>query len=89
MSIMLGGGELQATAVPLSNFAGALSQILGRTVIDKTDLKGLYDFKLKWTPDVGQKVGPPGPLPLGVELPPVDPSGPSLVTALQDKLGLK
>jgi bla regulator protein blaR1 len=89
MSIMLVGGELQATAVPLSNFVGALSQILGRTVIDKTDLKGLYDFKLKWTPDVGQQVGPPGPVPPGVELPPVDPSGPSLVTALQDELGLK
>lgn len=89
MSIMLGGGELHATAVPVSNLAGALSQIVGRTVIDKTDLKGLYDIELKWTPDVGQAVGPPGALPPGVLPPPIDPTGPSLITALQEQLGLK
>jgi hypothetical protein len=39
---------------------------------------------------VGQTIiGPAGPPPPGVLLPPVDPSGPSLVTALQDQLGLK
>jgi bla regulator protein blaR1 len=89
ISMMIGGGELHAAAVPFANLIAALSQILGRTVIDKTDAKGLYDFDLKWTPDVGQAVGPPGALPPGVPPPPVDPSGPSLVTALQEQLGLK
>jgi len=89
ISLMIGGGELHAAAIPFANFAATLSQILGRTVVDKTDLKGLYDFDLKWTPDVGQTVGPAGTLPPGVELPPIDPSGPSLVTGLQEQLGLK
>jgi uncharacterized protein (TIGR03435 family) len=90
MSMMIGGGELEARAMAVTNLASSLAQIVGRTVIDKTELTGLYDFKLKWTPEVGQTiVGPAGPPPPGVLLPPVDPSGPSLVTALQDQLGLK
>jgi uncharacterized protein (TIGR03435 family) len=89
ISLMIGGGELHAASIPFANFVATLSQILGRTVVDKTDLKGLYDFDLKWTPDVGQAVGPAGALPPGVELPPIYPSGPSLVTALQEQLGLR
>ena len=30
-----------------------------------------------------------GPVPAGVELPPVDPDAPSLFTAMQEQLGLK
>jgi uncharacterized protein (TIGR03435 family) len=87
--MMIGGGELHAAAVPFANFVATLSQILGRTVIDKTDAMGLYDFDLKWTPELGQNIGAPGPLPPGVPPPSTDPSGPSLVTALQEQLGLK
>jgi uncharacterized protein (TIGR03435 family) len=89
ISLMIGGGELRAMAVPFPNFVAALSGIVGRTVVDKTNLKGLYDITLKWMPDVGQVVGPSGPLPPGVQLPRPDPSAPSLVTALQEQLGLK
>jgi uncharacterized protein (TIGR03435 family) len=49
--MMIGGGELHAAAVSVANFAAALSQIVGRPVVDKTQLKGLYDLELKWTPD--------------------------------------
>jgi bla regulator protein BlaR1 len=89
LSMVFGGGQIEAGAVPLSDFAGLLSLIMDRTVIDRTGLTGLYDFKLNWTPDAGQKIGPLGPLPQGVELPPEDPSGPSIFTALQDQLGLR
>jgi len=47
---------------------------LGRQVVDRTGLKGLYDFTLEWTPD----------RPEGQDNP-----GPSLFTALQEQLGLK
>ena len=86
---MIGGGELHEAAVPFANFVATLSQMRGRTDIDKTDAKGLYDFDLKWTPELGQNIGAPGPIPQGVPPPSIDPSGPSLVTALQEQLGLR
>jgi bla regulator protein blaR1 len=56
-------------------------------VSDKTNLSGKYDIDLKYTPDQGP---PPGDPPPGLPpLPPVDPNGPSLFTALQEQLGLK
>jgi uncharacterized protein (TIGR03435 family) len=91
-SMRMGRGSLEASGVPLSNFIQALSSQLGRTVIDKTDLKGLYDIKLQWTPDVGQGAGPFGPGgPGGPEPPPPPPDvpGPSIFTAVQEQLGLR
>jgi bla regulator protein blaR1 len=62
--------------------------ILGRPVIDKTQMNGLYDFILEWTPEPGQ-----GPVAPGVSDPPpnqsADISGPSIFTAIQEQLGLK
>jgi uncharacterized protein (TIGR03435 family) len=85
---MMGRGMLMATATQFATLAQVLSDQLGRPVVDKTGIKGFYDFKLTWTPDVGQ--GPGGPLgPGGPEPPPVDPSGPSVFTALQEQFGLK
>jgi uncharacterized protein (TIGR03435 family) len=50
----------------------------GRTVVDKTNLSGMYDWTLRWTPwhDAPDEA-------------PLDSSGPSLFTALQEQLGLK
>ena len=63
---------------------------LGRTVIDKTGLKGEYDFKLKWTPEPGEEglesLGLP-PVPPSPQ--PADTNGPSIFTAVQEQLGLK
>ena len=50
----------------------------GRTVVDKTNLLGLYDWKLHRTPWSEPSAGEPP-----------DSSGPPLVTALQEQLGLK
>lgn len=86
-SFRMGRGDLEANGVPLANFVQSLSQQLGRPIVDKTELKsGLYDFKLQWTPELGQGPGLPGP-----EAPPpsVDASGPSIFTAIQEQLGLR
>ena len=93
-NMRMGRGDLEANGVPLANFITALSQQLGRPVIDKTGLgSGLYDIKLQWTPEVGQGGGPFGPFgppPGGPEPPPPpDPSGASIFTAVQEQLGLK
>jgi bla regulator protein BlaR1 len=81
-------GEVSGQAVKLSFLADVLSNQpeLGRTVLDKTGLKGSYDFTLKWTAE-----GPQGPMFKGPgdAPPPPDPNGPSLFTALEEQLGLK
>ena len=64
-----------------------LADLVGRPVIDKTGLTGLYDFSLKYAPD-GRYAGPFAPPP-GAPTPPVDPDAPGLSTAVQEQLGLK
>jgi uncharacterized protein (TIGR03435 family) len=93
-SMRVGRGNLEAVAVDIQNFVQTLASIVGRTVDDKTGLKGLYDIKLQWTPEVGAVGGPGGPggpgAPVGPEAaPPADPNGPSIFTAVQEQLGLK
>jgi uncharacterized protein (TIGR03435 family) len=84
----MGRGLLSAQGAPLNTLADSLSRLLGRVVLDKTGLTGLYDFELKWTPDESQAQmfkGPDG----GDSAPPPDASGPTIFTALQEQLGLK
>jgi uncharacterized protein (TIGR03435 family) len=87
----------------VSFLAETLSRQLGRVVLDRTGLKGNYDFDLKWTPDPSQgrgmgmggpPMGPGGPGgpegPGGPGMPPPpDPNGPTIFTAIQEQLGLK
>lgn len=42
---------LQATKISIQDFAGTLRRQLGRTVVDKTGLKGDFDFEMKWSSD--------------------------------------
>jgi uncharacterized protein (TIGR03435 family) len=72
-----------AAGVTMQQLAANLSNHLGRFVVDRTGLTDRYDFNLAWTPDRL----PPGPPPPGI--PPIDPNGPPLVTALQEQLGLR
>ena len=89
------GLTLQGNATPLTNLIMALSQNVGRIIVDKTGLQaGLYDFKMQWSPDPAQG-SPFGPAPSagvpGTEPPraAAEPTGPSLFTALQEQLGLR
>jgi uncharacterized protein (TIGR03435 family) len=89
--IRMGRGQLDAQMTTVAAIAGMLAQQLGRPVIDKTELKGNFDFSLKWTPDETQRGMGLG----GMEKPvtdsplPADPSGPSIFTAVQEQLGLR
>lgn len=87
----MGRGQLSGQGVPLDMLTRTLANQLGRPVVDRTGLKGNFDFKLEWTPDPGQGGGPfAGPPPPGVDAPPPpDPNGPSVFTALQEQLGLR
>jgi len=66
-----------------TRLANSLSAELNRRVFDRTGLTGLFNVHLTWTPDPM----PSGPLP--PDVPPIDPSGPSIFTAVQEQLGLK
>jgi uncharacterized protein (TIGR03435 family) len=61
-------------ALPSRSLTSLLRQS-GRLVIDKTNLKGFFDFRLRFVPD--ELSGNP------------DVSGPTIFTALQEQLGLK
>jgi uncharacterized protein (TIGR03435 family) len=82
-----GFGQLLIGGMPMALFARQLSQLTNTVVVDRTGLTGGYDIDLKFTPTPAQL--PPGPPPPGVELPAIDPNGPSLYAALQEQLGLK
>lgn len=82
-SMRVGRGSMEAVGLEIRDVAQMFSNLLGRTVVDKTGLKGLYDVKMTWAPDPALQ-GPPG-----ADAPPVDPSGPSIFTAVQEQLGLK
>jgi bla regulator protein blaR1 len=86
----MGRGQVDGQGISVDNLAHALSNQLGRPVMDRTGLKGNFDIKLQWTPDPGQSATPLGGAPPpGVEPPPSDPNGPSLFTAIQEQLGLR
>jgi bla regulator protein blaR1 len=82
--IRIGPGNMAVGGSPLSQFANSLGMFTGRVVQDRTGLTGNYDFTLTWTPDQMPQRPPGAP-----DLPPVDPNGPSLFTAVQEQLGLK
>jgi len=88
MTMDIGNGRLTGQGLSMSTLADLLSRQLGSTVLDKTGLTGNYDFTLQWTPDANElavvkaRLGTDG-------LPPVEASGPTIFTALQEQLGLE
>jgi uncharacterized protein (TIGR03435 family) len=88
----VGPGFVLAGDRTMAQFAEALSRLtmtgssLNRLIIDRTGLEGSYDIELHFTPERIPNFGPDGP-PRGI--PPIDPNGPSLFTAVQEQLGLK
>jgi uncharacterized protein (TIGR03435 family) len=71
-------GFVNAESITMARLATLLSrekaQLENHTVVDRTGLSGNYTFKLEWTPTDKQSADAPGT---------------SLLTALQEQLGLK
>jgi uncharacterized protein (TIGR03435 family) len=81
----MGPGTLGGQGVKASSLANILSNLLHRTVIDKTGLTDSFDFSLKYAPDSdSMPMMPPGYTP-----PPASADDPSIFVALEEQLGLK
>ena len=84
-----GGGAIgmKANGQTMSLLTLLLTQLAGRPVVDKTGLTGLYDFELRidlqTLAALYAELGVNMPIPQGL------PEGPSLMTQLQEELGLK
>ncbi|HEY1744319.1 MAG TPA: TIGR03435 family protein [Granulicella sp.] len=72
----VGRGLIRSMGQPMKPLVNQLSIELKRPVVDRTGLKGYYNFTLRWAPDEGAP--PEG-----------DVAAPSIFTAVQEQLGLK
>ena len=73
-------GKLTGNGQSLENLVNALGSFgLSRMVLDKTGLKGTFDFELQWTPDNLRSAGGNAQAT----------DSPSIFAALQEQLGLK
>jgi bla regulator protein BlaR1 len=82
--IKMGPGAITGQGVPIGSLVRQLTQQLGRNVLDKTGLKGIYDFTLKWSPDASQS---PTGSQQGARSPESTES--PIFTSIQDQLGLR
>jgi uncharacterized protein (TIGR03435 family) len=80
-------GRMTGTSASMANLTLYLSRQLERPVLDHTGLSRRYDFRFDWTPDSGSCAGQADGGGPGAALSSSD--GPSIFTALQEKLGLK
>jgi len=96
MFMMPGRARMKANGATIDQLIGLLSGQMGKPVVDGTGLKGKYDIALAWAPEgmIGP-MGRGGPMPPPFEgggPPPPAPdgeSGPTLIGALQEQLGLR
>ena len=83
VSIGSGKGKLTVVKTSMASFADSLGHQVDRVVVDRTGLKGEYDFTVEWSPEnhEGSMIG-------AIEEQ-VGLTGPNIFEALQDQLGLK
>ena len=79
-----GGNRMVGENVALSQMARVLSTLTFRPVLDRTDLGGVFNVELKWTPSENR----PEPL-REPDSSTTENNAPSIFTALQEQLGLK
>ena len=87
---LINPGIMSFSGVPMALIAQSLTQTVGRPVIDKTGLTGLFDLHLEWnsqaTVEVLAREGPRDPNKLS---PSADHRSPSIFAAVQEQLGLR
>jgi uncharacterized protein (TIGR03435 family) len=89
---LMDGSRLEGRKISMAQFTGALSNMLGRSVIDKTGYTGTFDVHLEFMPEGIAPLGGGG---FGAPVGPAADAGgadsfrPSFFTAVQQQLGLR
>ena len=90
MQMDQGKASITSKGTQISSLARNLSGPAGRPVFDKTGLKGTYDVTIEYAREPNLSANVPNGGPTGNAPPvPSDPAGPSLLSAIEDQLGLK
>ena len=58
--LFMGPNHLEGGRISMTQFANALTNILGKPVIDKTSFTGTFDVKLDFAPEGTALAGAPG-----------------------------
>jgi len=72
----LRGGDITVQGLPINSLVQSLMREVGKPVVDKTGLTGIYDYSLHWQPAAASMEGS-------------ESNAPSVFEALEDQLGLK
>jgi uncharacterized protein (TIGR03435 family) len=83
MAMLPGHARLRSENQTMEWFADMLSHQVGGPIIDATGLKGKYDFVLSWV--LEERSAARGGMPDAAS----EPTGPTLLSAIQSQLGLK
>ena len=84
--VQMGPSPIMVQGEPLASLVDVLSAQLGRTILDRTGLKGNYDFTLQWTPDQSPAGSVEAPK---VGEPVTGSAALPILAAIQEQLGLK
>jgi len=85
VAVTPGGAQMKGGKIAMPELVRTLSILLGRSVIDRTGFRGLFDLQLDFVPDDTTPSIPPPPPNSGIS----DITGLSLPQALQRQLGLR
>jgi uncharacterized protein (TIGR03435 family) len=80
--ITYGAGTRALRGMTIQQFADGLVSVVGGVVVDRTNLPGIYDIDLRWTPEFERQAGDPAAAPIATD-------APNIFTAIQEQLGLK
>lgn len=83
------GRRLGSCGSTMASLATRFPMYVGRIVVDRTGLTGLYQYDLHFGDRPIPGAGPGGGFPFPVSSQAGDPDAPSLFTALEEQLGLK
>jgi uncharacterized protein (TIGR03435 family) len=84
-ALRAGPGRISGRSVTMVQFIGYLTPRVERVAIDRTDMPGLLDIDLEWTPDAGRRAALERDFGASVA---VDANVPEVFTALREQLGL-